>query len=183
MNKVFQEIFRRTYPKMLFYAIRLIGEHDAEDIVQDVFIEFWKKEYNTDKAGEVDAILYRSVYNRCLNYLKHKDLIENKSEILKMLTAERMAYYSPCNSEVISRIENKELRKKIDSAIEQLPEKCRRAFVMSYLYGVPDKEIASIMEVSPRTVEAHIYKALRFLRERLSLSSFLFLFFLKNFKG
>lgn len=183
MNKIFQEIFKRTYPKMLFYAIRLVGEHDAEDIVQDVFIEFWKKGYNTNKAGEVDAILYRSVYNRCINHLRHKGLIENKSNVLKMLTEERMAYYSPCNSEVISRIENRELRKNIDFAIGQLPEKCRRAFVMSYLYGIPDKEIASIMEVSTRTVEAHIYKALRFLRERLSLSAFLLLLFLKNFKG
>lgn len=69
---------------------------------------------------------------------------------------------------MIRRIENRELRQEIFQAINGLPEKCREVFKLSYLYDMKNKDIADTLSISLRTVEAHMYKALKILRERLS---------------
>ena len=79
----------------------------------------------------------------------------------------RLAYYDPDSNPVDMNLENQELREKIDAAIDELPDKRRQIFKMSYLHGMSNKEIAQIMDISVRTVEAQLYKALKFLRHRL----------------
>ena len=70
----YKSLFRRYYTNLLFYATRIVGEEDAEDVVQDVFVELWKRK-DTMKVGEqIQAFLYRAVYTRALNVLKHRDL-------------------------------------------------------------------------------------------------------------
>ena len=76
-------------------------------------------------------------------------------------------FYQPDDNDVLKRIEDRELRKHIISAIDELPEKCKLVFKLSYLHNMKNKDIAEAMDVSLRTVEAHMYKALRFLRSRL----------------
>ena len=77
-------------------------------------------------------------------------------------------------------IENKELHAEIHTAISELSDKCQKIFKLSYLHELKNKEIADIMGVSLRTVEAHMYKALKFLRKRLEyLSMFLCLILFK----
>ena len=71
-------------------------------------------------------------------------------------------------NEVIKKIENQELRQEIFEAINELPDKCKEVFKLSYLHDMKNKEIADTLGISLRTVEAHMYKALKFLRERLS---------------
>ena len=72
------------------------------------------------------------------------------------------------HAEVIKKIENQELRQEIFGAINELPDKCKEVFKLSYLHDMKNKEIADTLGISFRTVEAHMYKALKFLRERLS---------------
>ena len=84
-------------------------------------------------------------------------------------------------SEVIKRIEDQELRKEIQNAINELPDKCKEVFKLSYLHDMKNKEIADILGISLRTVEAHMYKALKLLRGRLS--HLLFLIVLFSIKG
>ncbi len=75
------------------------------------------------------------------------------------------------------KIEQIELRAQIENAINELPEKCREVFKLSYIHGLRNRDIADTMDISVRTVDAHIYKALRILREKLSsLSLYLILF-------
>lgn len=75
-------------------------------------------------------------------------------------------------------MENMELRRKINQAIGELPDKCREIFVLSYLKDMKNSEIALMMNVSVRTVEAHIYKALKSLRARLGIFFVFFVPFL-----
>ena len=71
----YKSLFRRYYTNLLFYATRIVGEEDAEDVVQDVFVELWKRK-DTMKVGEqIQASLYRAVYTRALNVLKHRDIV------------------------------------------------------------------------------------------------------------
>lgn len=79
----------------------------------------------------------------------------------------KLDYYQPDHTDVISRIENRELRSELHRAIDELPDKCREVFKLSYLHDMKNKDIADVMGISLRTVEAHMYKALKVLRERL----------------
>ena len=153
LDDTYKAVFRQCYPKLLFYATRLVGTEEAEDVVQDVFVELWRRRDSVVIGEQILAFLYRSVYTKAINLLKHQ-VIENN--------------YQPDHAEVIKKIENQELRQEIFEAINELPDKCKEVFKLSYLHDMKNKEIADTLGISLRTVEAHMYKALKFLRERLS---------------
>lgn len=180
-KNIYTSLFHQYYSSLLFYATRLVGgEEEAEDIVQDVFAELWKRKESVEIGDQIQSFLYRSVYTKSLNFLKHKSIVDQYNTQEEELHNRRLEFYQPDNSEVIKRIENKELHAEINTAINELPDKCQKIFKLSYLHDLKNKEIADIMGVSLRTVEAHMYKALKFLRKRLEhLTLFLCLIFLK----
>ena len=90
----------------------------------------------------------------------------------------RIEFYQPDSNDVVKRIEDQELRKKLSEAINELPDKCKMVFKLSYLHDMKNKDIAETMGISLRTVEAHMYKALKFLRERLGYMNFMLVLFL-----
>ena len=162
----YKALFRRYYPSLIFYATRLVGEEEAEDVVQDVFVELWKRKDHIEIGDQIQAFLYRAVYTRALNVLKHRSVEEGYCVAMEEINQRRAEFYQPDNNEVIRRIEDKEL-----------PDKCKEVFKLSYLHDMKNKEIADILGVSLRTVEAHMYKALKYLRGRLDpLWAILFLF-------
>lgn len=139
---------------------------DAEDVVQDVFVELWKRK-DTMKVGEqIQAFLYRAVYTRALNVLKHRDIVSGYEAVMLEIHKKRVEFYQPDSNDVVKRIEDAELRRKLSDAINELPDKCRMVFKLSYLHDMKNKEIADTMGVSLRTVEAHMYKALKLLRDK-----------------
>jgi RNA polymerase sigma-70 factor (ECF subfamily) len=168
----YKELFRAHYPKLIFYATRLVGEDEAEDVVQDVFVDLWKRRDKIEMGEHILSFLYRSVYTRALNVLNHRTVTDNYSAQMEEINRKRLLFYQPDNSDVMRCIENEELRKTITKAIDDLPDKCRETFKMSYLHDLKNKEIADIMGVSVRTVEAHVYKALRILRHSLDKLTF-----------
>ena len=147
----YKALFRRYYPNLMFYATRLVGDEEAEDVVQDVFVELWKRRDSMVIGDQIQAFLYRAVYTRALNVLKHRSIEDG----------------------YCAAVEENE----IYQAINELPDKCKEVFKLSYLHEMKNKEIADVMGVSLRTVEAHMYKALKFLRNRLGHLWFLFLLF------
>ena len=179
-NITYKALFRKYYPNLIFYAIRLVGEEEAEDVVQDVFVELWKRKDSMEIGDQIQALLYRAVYTRSLNVLKHRNIESGYMAIVEEINQKRVEFYQPDNNEVIRRIEDRELKKEIYDAINELPDKCKEVFKLSYLHDMKNREIADTMGVSLRTVEAHMYKALKYLRSRLDhLIILLTLFFLR----
>lgn len=177
---VYKSTFRKYYAKLLFYATRIVGEEGAEDVVQDVFVELWNRKETIEIGDQIQAFLYRAVYTRSLNVLKHKTIEDNYCSSMEEINQKRAEFYHPDNNEVIKRIENHELRSEIHEAINELPDKCKEVFKLSYLHHMKNKEIADILNISMRTVEAHMYKALKFLRARLNhLWLLLLLFYIR----
>ena len=164
---IYKTIFRKYYSNLLFYTTRIVGSDEAADVVQDVFVDLWKRKDTMVIGEEIQAFLYRAVYTRSLNILKHRGIKEKHSAIVEEINRERANFYQPDNNEIISRIENFELKKEIYEAINELPDKCREVFKLSYLHDMKNKEIADVLDISLRTVEAHMYKALKSLRIRL----------------
>ena len=164
----YKALFRRYYPSLIFYATRLVGEEEAEDVVQDVFVELWKRKDHIEIGDQIQAFLYRAVYTRALNVLKHRSVEDGYCVAMEEINQRRAEFYQP---------DNNELRREIHDAINELPDKCKEGFKLSYLHDMKNKEIADILGVSLRTVEAHMYKALKYLRGRLDpLWAILFLF-------
>ena len=155
LKKTYVSLFEKHYSNLVFYATRFVDEDEAEDIDS---VEF---------GDNIKSFLYRSVYTKALNVIKHKNVVDSYSAEEMELYNSRIDFYQPDNSDVIQRMENLELRKEINSAINSLPDKCREIFKLSYIYNHTNKEIADALGISLRTVEAHMYKALKFLREKL----------------
>ena len=175
----YKTLFRRYYANLLFYATRIVGEDEAEDVVQDVFVELWRRKATMKVGEQIQAFLYRAVYTRALNVLKHQDIVNSYEAVALEIHKKRIEFYQPDSNEVVKRIEDGELRRKLSEAINELPDKCRMVFRLSYLHDMKNKEIAETMGISLRTVEAHMYKALKLLRDKLGYLNLLAaLFFL-----
>jgi RNA polymerase sigma-70 factor, ECF subfamily len=177
-DEIFKELFHRLYPSLRFYAARFLAEDELDDVIQDAFLELWDRRADIEIGDKISAFMYRSVYSKSINVLKHKIVENHYSEVQAELYNKKMEYFHPDNNEITNSIENTELKNKIYKEISQLPDKCQEVFKLSYLLDMKNKEIAEILNISLRTVEAHIYKALKLLRDNLSkFSIFLILFF------
>ena len=163
----FRQIFRASYPSLSFYATRLVQDDEAEDIVQEAFMELWKRKEDIEDESHIKAFLYRIVYTRALNVIKHRTVVNNHADSVKKVTQFKLDYYDPEANDVMGYIEGLETRKQINDAISELPAKCREVFILSYQHDKKNKEIAEQLGISIRTVEVHLYKALKTLRTRL----------------
>lgn len=164
LDQTFEDLFGQYYPMLLAYAKGLVGD-DAEDIVEDVFVELWQHQDRMEVGQRIQAWLYRAVYTRSLNVLKHRHVTASYLSAVESINYQRMSHldlYSPQEY-----VENEDLRVRLDEAIGELPEKCREVFRLSYMFGMRNREIAEALDISVKTVEAHMYKALKHLRERL----------------
>lgn len=164
----FNELYRQHYLSLRSYAGLLVGEEEAEDIVQDVFLNVWIHRENLDDSLSFRGYLLRAAYNSALNVLKKKNYSDDYcSACEKEIREMGYRYYDPDNSEVIQRLYNRDLHREIHAAIDNLPTRCREVFSLSYLQGIPSKEISRQLGISLSTVENHIYAALKLLRKQL----------------
>jgi len=150
-----------------------LGDSDVDDVLQGSFLELWNRRTDILEPAHVKSFVYRSVYTHALNVIKHRQVVRKYSDAVIEMENRRLDSLDPNNSEVLQKLRNDELQQRIDLAINELPPKSRQVFVMSYLHGLKNKEIAEVMNVSVRTVDAHIYNALRQLRSKLDKNSIL----------
>lgn len=173
-----KELFLANHSRLTFHARSILGnDEDADDVVGDVFFELWNKRETVNLDHGVNTYLYRAVTNKALNMLRRRQISGQYFEAINEITELRMEFVAEENSGSDSDIERAELARDIKAAIESLPDKCRQAFILSYLHDMKNADIAEIMQVSVRTVDAHIYRGLRMLRERLKYLLSLLLFF------
>lgn len=132
----------------------------AEDLVQEVFLELWRKRSGIQIQISFRAYLRRAAVNKTLNYLRDQRLPISDEEFMPF----QLASSTPQADETL---ETSELKEEIDRAISALPERCRQVFVLSRFEELSAKEIADLLDISPKTVENQMTKALKSLREWL----------------
>ena len=152
----FDQLFRRYYRMLVITAIKyVVDQFVAEEVVQDLFLNLWQKRKTLSILGKVKTYLLMAVKNRCLNYLKSKfarqEFVEATDYNLQVVRDE------PTD-------QAEQLRKVIEWAIAQLPEKCRHIFLLSRRAGLSYQEIADELAISKKTVEAQMGIALKRLR-------------------
>lgn len=154
-------LFRLYYRPMCTHAVRFVYSKEiAEDLVADVFYTFWNKQAYQSVNQSFRAFLFRSVRNRAYNYLANEF---KKSDSLDSVAQQETALSN--GPEAIMRYN--ELYQKVDELVAGLPPQCRNAFILNRFEGKRAKEIAQEMQLSVRTVEVHIAKALATLRDGL----------------
>ena len=157
----FEQVFKNHYKNLHGYAFAILkDEVMAEEMVQNVFYKLWERHHNLSITGSLSAYLYRAVHNESLNFLKHQKV-----------RAEHRLYVSHRGESVTAtasgKLQAKELESKLGAALNELPEQCRTVFQMSRFEELRYREIAERLNISVKTVENHMGKALRILREKL----------------
>jgi RNA polymerase sigma-70 factor, ECF subfamily len=157
----FEMLFRTYYQPLCNYAYTFVQDHDnAEEIVQSTFLQVWEKREVLEIRTGVKPYLYAMVRNACLNVIKHEK-VKQQHAAMELATGER-------SIESVSRtVMASELEARIYRAMEALPEQCRLVFKLSRFEELKYTEIAEQLGISIKTVENHMGKALRIMREQL----------------
>jgi RNA polymerase sigma-70 factor (family 1) len=158
----FEKLFRSSYVSLVRYAKTFVKDHDAsEEIVQELFFRLWQDRQNLSIESSLNGYLFRSVHNRALHYIEHQKVVSRH--------AVEMAVKTEMTVEPVTEaIYYRELQARVAGVLERLPERCRTIFRMSRFEGLKYNEIADKLEVSLKTVESDMGKALREFRKALS---------------
>ena len=157
----FDSIFRDWYAALVRAAETMLRDRAAaEEIVQDVMLELWRRRESLDPTGSPKAYLYQSMRNRALNHLRHLQ-VQRRADL-------RMDWEESRDANAPSELVAQEMRVALQQALDGLSPRCRSIFEMSRVRGLKYTEIAEALDISVKTVEAQMGKALRTLREHLA---------------
>ena len=173
-ESAFEMIFRTYYQPLCRYAYSFLQDkEEAEEVVQASFITVWEKRNNLTIETSLKSYLYRMVRNSCLNVIKHE-------KVKQQHVAHELAVSEVSHESVSQKVQAAELEIRITEAMKTLPEQCRLVFQLSRFEELKYQEIADQLQISVKTVENHMGKALKLMREQLKDYLPLFLIFMKD---
>jgi RNA polymerase sigma-70 factor (ECF subfamily) len=160
-ENAFSTLFRDYYKRLYVFAARLVKDlESAENIVQDVFVKLWINKNEINITRSIKAYLYTAVKNQSLNYLEQNKRLISIDDSLNLPESN---IDSP--EENIIKNEN---YKAIQDAIGELPEKCRRIYLMKKYDDLSYKEISEVLGISINTVKTQMKRALKSLSDKLN---------------
>jgi RNA polymerase sigma-70 factor (family 1) len=155
-ERAFQHLFKLFYNPLCFFARGITETRlEAEDIVQEAFVQLWSRRQGFNSFRAIKAFLYLAVKNSSRNLYKHKK-VEQKYQ--------RAQKEAPQDNAVIERIIEAEVLGEVYKALQKLPEGCRKVINLSYFKGLSNQEVAAHLNVSINTVKTQKLRALKMLR-------------------
>lgn len=175
----FEKVYRFYYPRLSYFARQYLLDSEAsKNIVQDVFAELWDKRNTLRNDTNLNAWLFTVTKNKSLKIISHLRSQQNYNNYIKSRQLE--VNYKSLSDFDTSNFVFEELQTQIQAALEKLSPACRKVFEMSRFGDKKNREIAEELNLSIKTVEAQISKALRSLKadlkDYLPLFYILFLF-------
>ena len=167
----FEALFQVNYKALCYSAYRIVQDKDiAEDIVQDVFYKLWEKKDSLVIHTSLKAYLFQSTIHQSINYnRKYQNTLSRELQF-------GMQTGIDVNS-TEQALDFKEASSRVEAAIRALPEGCRTVFLLSRYEHLSYKEIADTLNISVKTVENQMTKALKHLRNWLLLAFFVIINF------
>lgn len=160
-EQAFKEMFGLYYASLCNFSNSYVKSMDAaRDIVQEVYVNIWENRENLYIKQSLKSYLYQAVRNRSINYLEKRDQLQKFKMELSILKNERT---EKDEDEMI----NDDLIDRIWEAVEELPERRKSVFILYRKHGLSYEEIGEVMDISTKTVENQLSKALKHLREKL----------------
>lgn len=154
----FEELFKTYFAALMAFSRKILGdEDDAREVVHQVFINLWERRDKIDLSTSMKSYLFTAVNNRSLNMIRDR----------KKFSSEEVPDQAG-TLDVSAELESMELEEKIRAAINTLPERCRVIFELNRFDGLSYGEIAKQLDISVKTVENQMTKALKTLREQLA---------------
>lgn len=161
-EKVFEELFKAYYTPLCEYCLRYVSDADmAEEIVQDLFFKMWVKREELNINVSIKSYFYISLRNHALNYINRLKIQDRYNQFVEIRTKNEVDY-------PIDVLEEKDMERIMKQAIALLPEKRREIFEMSRFEELKYSEIAEKLNVSVKTVESQMSKALEHMRKVLA---------------
>lgn len=158
----YELFFHQSFLRLCQFANKFLNNpEEAKEVVQETFISLWEKRDIIDPEESLLSYLFKIIQNKCVNKLRHKQVEDRYAEVFRLVYIEH-GDISPAES-----LFALELDESINRIVAGLPPQCRKVFELSRYDGLRYSEIATAMNISVKTVEAHISKALKILRDEL----------------
>lgn len=158
----FELLYHRYMRKLYYFSFNYLKiKEEAEEIVQTVFINLWEHRKSLDDSLSIKSYLYKSTTNAVYNQLK-RNALRNKWVEQKLLKPE------PASNETFEQIYYHDLEQTIDQIIAKLPPQQRKIYILSRIEGLSYEEISKQLDLSVRTVENQMYRALKVIKEQLA---------------
>lgn len=167
-EKAFRMIMDHWYTRLFNFANGyLTNDENTKEVLQDVFLKLWDNRRKLAETTILNAYLFTLTRNRCIDLIRRERLMlqfrSDKQEEYRRLTENFDALSDPILDDLFAM----EIQTEINRAVSGLPEQCRKVFILSRTNGLKNKEISESLELSEKTVESHLTKALKTIRQAL----------------
>jgi len=172
----FTYFYDKYFRRIQAFSVQFVYDKDeAENLAQEALLYLWQNRESVDSINGIQSFLYTYAKSKCLNMIRHNKVKDKfKSDVLNQ--KERELDIEVLNSIQFDTLELTELERIIHESINELPTKTREVFIKKRFENKKNAEIAEEMQVTLKAVEAHMTKALKILKTKLS--DYLFLLFI-----
>jgi|TARA_Y100001949_G_scaffold162763_1_gene156052 RNA polymerase sigma-70 factor (ECF subfamily) len=161
-KKAFKQLFYSFYDTLFRFVLYKIQDRDiAEDITQETFLRVWKIRSNLEPKKSFFSLIARISSNLCYDHFRHIEVRQRHESIIPV---NNESHYDNPESEVLADSLEKQIQAIVNN---KLPEKCREVFILSRVEGLSNIEIAESLDISIRTVENQVYRAIKILKKNL----------------
>ena len=166
-DAAFTEIYERYWQKLFVVAAhKLKNFTDAEEVVQDIFLEIWNRRESLNITSKLSSYLAAAVTYKVINVLAKRNVQQKYSTYAAGQATE-------ADFSTINWLKFEELKEQLLKYVANLPEKCQLVFKLSREEGLSHKEIANKLSISEKTVEGHLSKATQLLKMNLTTNAIL----------
>ncbi len=179
-EKVFEQIVREYWPRMFKFALIYTQNNEtSQELVQDTFLVLWNNRAILKDNTNLITYLMVVLRNKCLNLLEQTRIRQLYIEEIDDEIIYQRANLYVLQDEASQIVESEDLHKAIERALSKLPEKTREVFMLSRYDGLKNQQIAETKNISQKTVEYHISKALQILKEELPQEYWIWIFLIR----
>lgn len=173
----FNRLYEIMYLPLCKYSNSILNDYEqTSELVQEVFIKIWETRERIDEESNFRAYMFQILHNACINHLRHLKVRKRYIDHIAFIAND---LFSIDRDELVES----ELVDRIKITIESLSPKCKEAFEMSRFQGMKYKQIAEVLNISQKTVESHVSKALKILRKNLDEFKVLLLIIFNSISG
>ncbi len=158
-KEAYQELFEKYAPKIYYFSLSYLkNEADAEELVQDVFLKVWEKREILNASQNIKAYIFKIAINTIYDFIRRKNIEKAFDDFAR-------ANYDKSSNSTWHKVIFNDMLSNLSELVVQMPEQRRRVFQLSKREGLTNDEIAKKLDISKRTVENQLYRAIAFLKE------------------
>jgi RNA polymerase sigma-70 factor (ECF subfamily) len=160
-EEAFEALFRCYYEELCRFVQNQTGSAEvAEDLVQNIFLSLWRRRQDWEPKTTLRAYLFGAARNESIKHRKHQ-------QVRSRWKRKEKEKAPPKKPDPVDKLKSQELKRTIQQWVNELPERRRQVYLLSRQHGLTYREIARVMDISPKTVDNQMVAALKFLRKHL----------------